>query len=338
MKKYLWILAAAFLLQACSKDEEEGPYVPWRPGDDKEETIDLDKATKVMILTEQAKNRIVMIDQPTGKVAWEWTAADSGLSAAEQAWFDLPDEAKPVYNRTCVLVTASGGGVALIRIADKKAMFYAKPGGNPHSAEVLPDGNVVVASSTGNLLSVYVYNGADSYVSRPAFTMPVHSAHNVVWDRKRGCLWTATGAQLLKLAYNGKRTAPELTQVRSYDMAAGNTDAHDPGARLRGGCDVCIDESACLQVRLCGGEVPRRGDLPAEHHQEHFDGSGGVFHDRHAPHVGREQLVVGRGVRHEGQPAVQPRGLPDLQGPLVCGESVRVSRGSHFVKLKMQKR
>ena len=66
MKKYLWILAAAFLLQACSKDEEEGPYVPWRPGDDKEETIDLDKATKVMILTEQAKNRIVMIDQPTG--------------------------------------------------------------------------------------------------------------------------------------------------------------------------------------------------------------------------------------------------------------------------------
>ena len=159
---------------------------------------------------------------------WQWTkAADSGLSAAEQAWFDLPDEAKPVYNRTCVLVTASGGGVVLIRIADKKAMFYAKPGGNPHSAEVLPDGNVVVASSTGNLLSVYVYNGADSYVSRPAFTMPVHSAHNVVWDRKRGCLWTATGAQLLKLAYNGKRTAPELTQVRSYDMAAGNTDAHD---------------------------------------------------------------------------------------------------------------
>ena len=92
---------------------------------------------------------------------------------------------------------------------------------------MLPDGNVVVASSTGNLLSVYVYNGADSYVSRPAFTMPVHSAHNVVWDRKRGCLWTAKGAQLLKLAYNGKRTDPELTQVRSYDMAAGNTDAHD---------------------------------------------------------------------------------------------------------------
>ncbi len=227
MKKYLWILLAVCFLQSCGKDAEEEPYVPWRPGEDKEETIDLDKATKVMILTEQAKNRIVMIDQPTGKIAWEWTAADSGLSSGEQAWFNTPDEAKPVYNRTCVLVTASGGGVGLIRIADKKMLFYAKPGGNPHSAEVLPDKNIAVASSTGNLLSVYVYDAGSAYVPKPAFTMSVYSAHNAVWDRKRNCLWTATGAQLLKLSYNGNRTAPEFSQVRSYDMAAGNTMAHD---------------------------------------------------------------------------------------------------------------
>ena len=52
MKKYLWMLVAVCFLSACSKDEEEGPYVPWRPGDQTEETIELDKATKVMILTE----------------------------------------------------------------------------------------------------------------------------------------------------------------------------------------------------------------------------------------------------------------------------------------------
>ena len=59
MKKYLWMLVAVCFLSACSKDEEEGPYVPWRPGDQTEETIELDKATKVMILTEQSKNRIL---------------------------------------------------------------------------------------------------------------------------------------------------------------------------------------------------------------------------------------------------------------------------------------
>ena len=284
MKKYLWMLVAVCFLSACSKDEEEGPYVPWRPGDQTEETIELDKATKVMILTEQSKNRILMIDQPTGKIAWEWKAADSGLSVSEQAWFNTPDEAKPVYNRTCVLVTASGGGVALIRIADKKVLFYAKPGGNPHSAEVLPDKNIVVASSTGNLLSVYVYNEDASYVSKPAFTMPVYSAHNVVWDRTRNCLWTATGAQLLKLSYNGNRTAPELSQVYSYDMGTGNTMAHDLAP-------VYGEEAMYVTT---------------------FDGARRLFHDRHAPHVGRKQLVVGRGLRPWRQPSVQPCGLPDL--------------------------
>lgn len=221
------LAVATLALQGCGGDDPEEPYVPWRPGDQQEETIELSKATRVMILPEQAKGRVVMIDQPTGKIAWEWKPADSGLSAAEQSWFDLPDEAKPVYDRTCLLVTASGGGVALVRISDKKVLFYAKPGGNPHSAEVLPDNNIVVASSTGNKLSVYVYDPSQSYVAKAASTVTVTSGHNVVWDRKRNCLWTAAGAQVLKFQYNGDRTAPQLSQIYSYDMPAGNTEAHD---------------------------------------------------------------------------------------------------------------
>ena len=180
-----------------------------------------------LLLTEQAQGRILIVDADTRETLWEWRAASAADMPDATSLMRLPSEVKAIYNRRYILATASGGGVALIRIADKKVLFYAKPGGNPHSAEVLPDKNIVVASSTGNLLSVYVYNEDASYVSKPAFTMPVYSAHNVVWDRTRNCLWTATGAQLLKLSYNGNRTAPELSQVYSYDMGTGNTMAHD---------------------------------------------------------------------------------------------------------------
>lgn len=227
MKRCLWIAVFLLLLQACDKNEAPEPYEPWRPGDDEEETIDLAEATRLMLLPEQAKDRIVMIDQPTGKIAWEWKPADSGLSASEQGWFNTPDEAKPVYNCTCVLVTASSGGVGLIRIEDKKLLFYARPGGNPHSAEVLPDGNIVVASSDGNLLSLYVYDEEEPYVSQPAFTVPVSSGHNVVWDCKRECLWTAAGTQMLQFEYDDDPASPRLSQVYSYDMPSGNSMAHD---------------------------------------------------------------------------------------------------------------
>lgn len=217
---------AVMLMSGCKK-EEVPPFEPWRPGDQVEETIDLDEATQVMILPEQSKSRVVMVDVPTGKIAWEWTPQDSGLSAGEAEWFELPDEAKPVYDRTCVLVTASGGGVAIIRISDKKIMFYACPGGNPHSAEVLPDKAIAVASSTGNKLSLYRYDPDNPYVPSPVATYTLTDGHNVVWDSRRECLWTASVSALYRYSYDGVGSTHPLSQTASYDLPAGNSGCHD---------------------------------------------------------------------------------------------------------------
>lgn len=150
----------------------------------------LEKSSKQLILTEQASNTIRIYDQPTRELLWQWNPDTAGLPESRAKWFYTPDEAKPVYNKSCLLVTASNGGLALVRIKDKKVLFYAKPGGNPHSAEVLPDNNIVCASSDG-YLTLWKYDAKKGYASEYVQKIDFKGVHNAVWDLKRECLWCA---------------------------------------------------------------------------------------------------------------------------------------------------
>lgn len=156
--------------------------------------------------TKGEHNRVVMINPETLEEVWSWQPEDSGLSSFKSI-LGQPDECKPVYGRTCILITSSGGGVALIRIADKKALFYSFPGKisegwNPHSAEVLPDGNIAVACSSGNHILFYKFSKTTPYVANPSATLSVKDAHNVVWDYEGNCLWYAEGNAVCNCTYS----------------------------------------------------------------------------------------------------------------------------------------
>ncbi|NCB09365.1 MAG: hypothetical protein EOM73_14520, partial [Bacteroidia bacterium] len=110
---------------------------------------------RCLILAEQSVPQIAIVDTQTGEMVWNWVPAEQIQNPEHVKWFNNPSDAKVVYNGEYVLMTASGGACALIRIRDKKTMFYAKAGHNPHSAEILPDGNIVCAASTGNCLTVF---------------------------------------------------------------------------------------------------------------------------------------------------------------------------------------
>lgn len=223
MKRTLFYCFAAFLLAACSKGDDSAESNRTGNGGGHSAEVTIDTSERQLIVTEQASASIMIYDQPSSKLLWQWTAADSSIPASRQKWFRLPDEARPVYNCSCLLVTASGGGVALIRIRDKKVLFYAKPDGNPHSAEVLPDDNIVVASSDGGYLTVYerdtVTGYAKGFLSRTELT----AAHNVVWDLERSCLWSAGGETLYCYSY----ADGELHPIRSIALPAGCGNAHD---------------------------------------------------------------------------------------------------------------
>jgi hypothetical protein len=210
---------------ACGSDPATEPVGNNKPPEENPEPpASVAECKKCIVLAEQSISRVAIADVDSKTIIWEWRPSQE-LKTEHVGWFNNISEAKPVYNGKYILTTASGGGVALVRIADKKTMFYAFAGGNTHSAEVLPDGNIVSSSSTGNFMTLFKVDTTafpDKVVSK---NIPVEFGHNVVWDHKNQRLWTAAMNRMKVFEYNFDCDAPNLTLVESIDLPG--TEAHD---------------------------------------------------------------------------------------------------------------
>lgn len=224
MKKitlFALLLGFNITMGACS-DDESAPIV-------KNEPFQL--PAKAYVLAEQTRRAIVIRDAETHRNVWSWDPYTACVPAAQQDWFINPSEVKPVFNRRYILMTASGGAVALIRVSDHKLMFYANCGQNPHSAEILPDGNIVTAESRSGEINTFVVDTVKVFGVK-ANTVKLGNAHNVVWDKKRQYLY-ATGTMkegvtaLFRFKYNGNRSNPTLTnqtRIYTFDKESGGHD------------------------------------------------------------------------------------------------------------------
>ena len=183
------------------------------------------------VLAEQSSRAIVIRDAETQKNIWSWDPYSANISSAHQNWFINPSEVKPVFNRRYILMTASGGAVALIRLSDHKLMFYAYSGRNPHSAEILPDGNIVTANSGSGEINTFVTDTV-RVLGMKANTVKLGNAHNIVWDKKRKCIYaTATIkagiSALFRLEYNGDQTNPKLIRQKRIFTFKKESGGHD---------------------------------------------------------------------------------------------------------------
>lgn len=209
---------AAILTIQCSKSSGGNP-----PEEDDDPNP---KIVRQIVLADQSVNRVAIADIDSKQVVWEWLPAQSNVGTGDVKWFTNMSDAKPVYNNKYILANASAGGVALIRIADKKTVFYAYGGnGNVHSAELLPDGNIVIAASTGNYLMLFKTDTSAYPYSGYTKKLTVTDAHNVVWDKKRQVLWTASKNKLYAFTYNFNCAAPDLTLKDSTTLPASGS--HD---------------------------------------------------------------------------------------------------------------
>ncbi|WP_254512834.1 DUF6528 family protein [Anatilimnocola floriformis] len=147
---------------------------------------------------------------------WRWRAADSTEIPAEmQRQFRTTDECKPVGES--ILITSSGGGVALIRRADKKCLFHASAR-NAHSACLLPDRRIAVGSSYGGDELLIFDQDKPGATAEPIARIPLNGAHGAIWDEKRERLWAIGGKELLLVEIAARDKSSAITIDKRFEL------------------------------------------------------------------------------------------------------------------------
>src|SRR5690606_38060364 len=119
--------------------------------------------------------------------SWEWTPETSnGLPEEFVKYFQTNDECKPI-GEDQLLITSSGGGVALVDRATKNTLFYAYAP-NAHLAAYLPGDRIAVALSTaeqGNALQLLEIDASGQVL----YSDSLYSGHGAVWVAERESLF-----------------------------------------------------------------------------------------------------------------------------------------------------
>ena len=147
---------------------------------------------------------------------WTWRASDSTAIPTEaHPWFQTTDECKPLGK--FILITSSSGGVALVRRDDRHCSFYTYAR-NAHSACLLPDERIAVASSTGgDELLVFDLNHSGAEVE-PLARMVLKGAHGAHWDSRRARLWALGSEELLLVQVKGTIAVTTLEVNRRWNL------------------------------------------------------------------------------------------------------------------------
>jgi hypothetical protein len=154
---------------------------------------------------------------------WSWRAKDRPEIPADlKGAFNTTDECKPLDGGKRLLVTSSGGGCALLELPSGKALWWARVP-NAHSIEALPGGRIAVASSVNaNGNKVLLFDG--KIPGKSIAELPLPSAHGLVWDETRKCLWALGFGELLACEIAGDKitvkTRHKLPDNDGHDLRA----------------------------------------------------------------------------------------------------------------------
>ena len=189
--------------------------------------LGLGQRASLLLLCDQASKKVLLVSPAADwnsprAIRWAWSAYDApAIPPAQKHLFDYLSDARLVDGGKKLLIAGgSGGGVAFVRISDKKVLFFDRAAKSPHSAELLPDGSLTVVSSQDNRLRVYF--PAPTFNRSRDFAVP--SPHGLVWDRQRRGLWVVGRDSLYFFRY---RKAPGVFLKLRKRLALPSGHGHD---------------------------------------------------------------------------------------------------------------
>lgn len=163
------------------------------------------------------------VEGEAGKKLWSWRAKNSPELPEElKGRFTTIDECKPLADGKSILSSSSSGGCALVGYPSGRTTWHANVP-NAHSIALLPLERVVVAASVGNdRLIVFDLVQPGSIVTQT----PLKSAHGVVWDPDRKCLWALGFHELFAYQLmNWETENPSLQLAATHTIP--DSDGHD---------------------------------------------------------------------------------------------------------------
>ncbi len=162
-----------------------------------------------IIVADDGNHRVVVYDLNAGgedfqdltdeskSVVWEWDMDEdpnteykshgAGLSSAKHRY-------SPYYKKDVVIACSSTGWCGIIDYEERCVLWEYNAYRGPHSVEMLPNGDLVVAVSTEDA-SRLIYFPVSCGMTQPSHEVEILYAHGVSWDPERECLWV--------LEYNG---------------------------------------------------------------------------------------------------------------------------------------
>ncbi len=125
-----------------------------------------------------------------------------------------------------VVVLCYHGGAMIVSYESRQLLFHTGlTGSNPHSVELLPNGTLIVASSTDNDVRIYApgEQKASQIVEFP-------NAHGVLWDPTYEVVWMVGTNLLGAYLVGGTEEAPTLSAIGGMSYKTPKSGMHDLAA------------------------------------------------------------------------------------------------------------